>query len=317
MSPRSLRLVFLATADFAIPTLRALHQGPDDLVAVFTRPDRPAGRGRRLRPSPIKAVAEELGLPVYQPERVSAGEGLEQLKELAPDVLLVAAFGEILKEEVLALPRLGAVNLHGSLLPKYRGAAPIQRALLAGEEETGVTAQWMGTGLDTGDLITSGALAIGPEENFGSLHDRLALLAAQVAIDTLNLIRAGTAPRRPQVEAQASYAPPIRREELELAWTRPALELARQVRAFSPRPGARTMHAGKLLKILEALPAEGLGGVPGEIVEISAQGLRVQTGNASLVAHRVQPEGGTPMTAGDYALGHRVCVGQVLGAQRE
>lgn len=308
-----LRVVFLATSSFAVPTLRALHRGPDTLLAVVTRPDRPAGRGLHLRPSPVKAAAQELGIPVHQPERVSRGEGLELVRELAPEVLLVAAFGEILKPELLSLSRIGPINLHASLLPRYRGAAPIQRALLAGEEETGVTAQWMAEGLDTGDVIVQRALAIGPEEDFGALHDRLAALAAEVAMETLDLLRAGAAPRVAQAEAEATPAPPIRPEELEIDWRRPAAEIQRQIRASSPRPGARTAYGGKLLKILAARLLEGAGGRAGRIVEITPEGLRVQTGSASLLVLRVQPEGRTAMSAGDYARGHRVCPGQVLG----
>ncbi len=310
-----MRIVFLATSDFAVPTLEALAQGPEELVAVFTRPDRPAGRGLKLRPSPVKIAAERLGLPLYQPARVSREEGLETLRGLAPDLLLVAAFGEILKPEVLALPRLAPVNLHASLLPKYRGAAPIHRALLAGEEETGVTAQWMAEGLDTGDILLARSLSVDAEENFGSLHGRLAALAAAVAGETLALFRRGEVPRLPQVEAEASYAPPVTREDLLLDWRRPAEELHRQVRAFSPRPGARTTHQGRLLKVLAARLASQSEqkGVPGEIVEISTQGLRVHTGSASLIVLQVQPEGRTPMSAVDYALGRRTHVGEMLG----
>lgn len=313
-----LRIVFLGTSAFAVPTLKALDQGPDDLVAVITRPDRPAGRGRRLRPPPIKIAARALGLPLFQPERVSVGAGLEQLRALQPDVLLVAAYGEILKEEVLSLPRLGPVNLHASLLPKWRGAAPIQRALLAGETETGVTAQWMAIGLDTGDVILQRALPIGPEENFGSLHDRLADLAAQIALETLDLIRRGAAPHLPQDHSAATYAPPIRREELLLDWRQPVEQVLNTVRAFSPRPGARTYDRGRLLKVLTAGPQKNSvapRGGPGEIVEISQEGLHVQTGSDSLIILQVQPEGRTPMSAGDYALGRRLQRGQILGPE--
>lgn len=311
-----LRIAFLGTSAFALPALRSLAAGPDEVAAVFTRPDRPAGRGRRFRPPPVKEAAEELGLPVYQPERVSVGAGLEQLRALQPDLLLVAAFGEILKEEALSLPRLGPVNLHASLLPRYRGAAPIQRALLAGEEETGVTAQWMAKGLDTGDILLQRALPIDPEENFGSLHDRLADLAAEVALETLDLLRTETAPRLPQNHAAATFAPPIQREELLINWAQPAVRVLNTIRAFSPYPGARTFHQGKLLKILAARlveKPEAERGQPGEIVEFCREGLRLQTGSDSLLILQVQPEGRTPMSAGDYALGHRLPRGQILG----
>jgi len=312
------RLVLLATSDFAIPLLKALAAGPDDIIAVGTRPDRPAGRGRHLRPSPIKVAAQAMGLPVLQPERVSVGEGFEQLQAFAPDVLVVAAFGEILRESVLALPPLGPINLHASLLPKYRGAAPIQRALMAGETGTGVTAQWMAKGLDTGDVILARPLAIGAEEDFGSLHARLAELAAEVAVETLDLVRRGEAPRLPQCDAEATYAPPLSREEFVLDWTWPAERVLGAIRAFAPRPGARTWHQGRLLKVLAArlLKNEGPGrGRPGEIVEISPRGLRVETGSDSLLVLQVQPEGRTSMSAGAYALGHHLQCGQRLGPE--
>jgi methionyl-tRNA formyltransferase len=246
------------------------------------------------------------------------GAGLEQLRALQPDVLLVAAYGEILKEEVLSLPRLGPVNLHASLLPKWRGAAPIQRALLAGETETGVTAQWMATGLDTGDVILQRASPIGPEESFGSLHDRLADLAARIALQTLDLIRRGEAPHVPQDHSAATDAPPIRREELVLDWRQPVQQLLNAVRAFSPRPGARTYDRGRLLKVLAARAGKRLEpwrGQPGGIVEISQEGLHVQTGSDSLIILQVQPEGRTPMSAGNYALGRRLQRGQILGPE--
>jgi methionyl-tRNA formyltransferase len=311
-----LRIAFLGTADFAVPTLHVLATGPDDIVAVFTRRDRPAGRGRRLRPSPVKLAARDLGLALLQPERVSEAEGLAQLKELTPDVLFVAAFGELLKPEALSAPRLGAVNLHASLLPRYRGAAPIQRALLAGETETGVTVQWMAAELDAGDIILQRAVSIGSDENFGSLHDRLAGVGAELAAESMALLREGDAPRVPQQHEDASHAPPVRREELVIDWRRPAAELARVVRAFSPSPGARTTRGGRLLKVLSAregrreAPGEG---IPGRVMEVTNEGFSVRAGEGRLEVLRVQPEGRTKMSAADYAKGHRLVRGEELG----
>lgn len=316
-----LRIVFLGTAQFAVPTLKAFAQGPDEIVAVMTRPDRPAGRGRSLRAPPIKSVAQELGLPVFQPERVSAGEGLELLREMDPDVLFVAAFGEVLGEVALARPRIGPINLHASLLPSYRGAAPIQRAILAGERETGVTVQWMAPALDAGELILQRSLEIGREEDFGSLHDRLAALGAEVSVESLALLRTGKAPRTSQSAEDATYAPPIRREELVIQWFRPAGQIARTVRAFSPRPGARTTREGKLLKVLVAREspsrrtgsAVGEEGAPGRIVEFTKEGFWVAAGNGRILALRVQPEGRAAMSAADYLKGYRLSVGEQLG----
>jgi len=320
-----LRIVVLATAHFAVPTLDALAQDTDDIAAVITRPDRPAGRGRKLRPPRVKEAAQRLGLAVLQPERVSRPEGIELLRNLAPDLLLVAAFGEILSEEVLALAPLGAINLHGSLLPLYRGAAPIQRAILAGERETGVTVQWMAREMDAGDIILRRSLTLGEDEDFGSLHDRLAALGADAVLDALDLIRQGEAPREPQDHSAASYAPSIKPDELVIDWRDPAAQVARQVRAFSPLPGARTTRGAELLKILVAREVHDAAdrGVsasvtennvePGRVTEVTSEGFQVHAAEERLLVLRVQPAGGKPMPAAAYAQGHRLARGEVLG----
>ena len=315
-------IAFLGTADFAVPTLRALAAGPDDIVGVFTMPDRPAGRGRRLRASPVKVAAQELGLTVFQPERVSEADGLGILRELAPALLVVVAFGEVVSAEVLSVPTLGAVNLHASLLPRYRGAAPIQRALMAGATETGVTVQWMIEELDAGDIILQRAAAIEAEESFGSLHDRLAALGAEAAREGVALVRSmhrlreGRAPRRPQVHEEASHAPSIRRDELVVDWTKSAATVVNLVRAFSPRPGARTTHKRGLLKVLAAREGKNLvgeRGIPGQIMELSDEGLVVAAGRGSVLVLRVQAAGGKAMSAADYLKGHSLRPGEQLG----
>ncbi len=309
-------IAFLGTADFAVPTLRALAAGPDDIVGVFTRPDRPAGRGRRLRASPVKVAAQELGLTVFQPERVSEADGLGILRELAPALLVAVAFGEVVSAEVLSVPALGAVNLHASLLPRYRGAAPIQRALMAGATETGVTVQWMIEELDAGDIILQRAAAIEAEENFGSLHDRLAALGAEAAPEGVALVREGRAPRRPQVHEEASHAPSIRPDELVVDWTKSAATVVNLVRALSPRPGARTTHKLRLLKVLAARESKNLvggKGIPGQIMELSDEGIEVAAGRGSVLVLRVQAAGGKAMSAADYLKGHRLRLGEQLG----
>lgn len=311
-----LRIAFLGTAEFAVPALRLLAQGPNEIAAVFTRPDRPAGRGRRPRASPVKLAAQELGLPLFQPEGVSAGEGLEALRGTSPDLIFVAAFGEIVTEEVLSVPRLGAMNLHGSLLPRYRGAAPIQRALMAGETGTGVTVQWMVVQLDAGDIILQRGAAIDPEDDFGALQDRLAALGAELAVESVDLVRAGRAPRVPQFHEEATYAPSIRREELVMDWERPAAALVNLIRALSPRPGARTSRAGELLKVLaarEGRKAVAGGGLPGVVMEVTSEGFWVAAGDGRLRVERVQPAGRKVMAAGDYARGYRLQRGERLG----
>jgi methionyl-tRNA formyltransferase len=312
----SLRIALLGTADFAVPALTALAHTEHTIAGVFTRPDRPAGRGRHLRPPPVKVAAEALRLPVHQPPRVSLGEGLAELRILAPDLIVTVAYGEILRDEVLSLPPRGAVNLHASLLPKYRGAAPIQWALLRGETTTGVTAQWMAKELDAGDIILQRSLAIGPEESFGSLQDRLARLAAEMAVETVALIARGEAPRTPQEAAGATFAPPITREDLVLDWRSPGAAVAAHVRAFSPSPGARTVHEGRSLKVLAARLVKREPpprGVPGEVVETGREGFMVAAGEDGVLVLRVQPEGRRPMSGADYVLGYHVREGQVLG----
>ena len=356
-----LRIVFLGTSEFALPVLEALALAPDGVAAVITRPDRPAGRGgahspnnaprttsrvggmrggRELRPPPVKVASQRLGLAVHQPERVSRPEGIELLQSAGggrPDLLVVAAFGEVLHENVLGIPRLGAINVHASLLPRYRGAAPIQRAILAGETVTGVTVQWMSKELDAGDIILQRALDVGEGEDFGSLHARLARLGAEAAVEAVSLIRRGEAPRIPQKAEDATYAPPVRREELHLDWTQPASQLVRTVRAFSPRPGARTSrHAAGVLRVLAAreappvaqvhdLPPAGSAGpsagrrtpvqrgVPGEVAELTGEGFAVWAGEGRVLVLRVHPAGRREMTASEYAQGYRLTRGEHLG----
>lgn len=314
-----LRIAFLGTAQFAVPTLQRLARGPDGVIAVVTRPDRPAGRGRKLRASPVKVAARNLGLPIHQPARVSSVEGIDLLDDLLPDLLVVCAYGEILSEEALGRPRLGAVNLHASLLPRWRGAAPIQRAILAGDEVTGVTVQWMARELDAGDIILARATTIEPEEEFGSLHDRLACMAAEAMEEALELIRQGSAPRVAQDLAGITHAPPIRSGELVLDWRRPAEELARVVRAFAPRPGARTTRGGELVKVLRARAEAGRGGAGGEagrVSEVRGEGFLVECGEGRLRVLAVQPAGGRPMSAADYVRGRGLREGERLGVNR-
>ena len=333
----TLRIAFMGTAAFAVPALRALAVGPERLVGVFTPPDRPAGRGspagrgRALRAPAVKLAAQELGLPVYQPDRVSRGEGFEQFRRLQPDLVVVAAFGEIIAEEALVVPRLGAINIHASLLPRWRGAAPIQRAIMAGERVTGVSVQWMARQMDAGDLILQRQVEIREDEDFGSLHDRLAAIAASGAVEAVELIRRGEAPRLPQDHSQATSAPPITTEDLTIDWSRPADELARLIRALSPQPGARTTRSdfstgsgppranrmgGDMLKVISARAAKkgvGEGGIPGQVMESGSDGFLVVTGDGCLLVLRVQPAGRKVMSAADYVKGYRLRREERLG----
>jgi len=315
-SAQSLRIAFLGTADFAVPTLRAIAAGSHVVVAVFTPPDRPAGRGRKLRPPPVKVAAQERGLPVFQPEKVSRGEGLDRLQNLSPDVLFVVAFGEILLKAALDVPSMAAVNLHASLLPAYRGAAPIQRALLAGERVTGVTVQWMADEMDAGDIILRKELSIGEDEDFGIVHGRLAALGAEAAVQSLDLLSSSTALRIPQDNEHATYAPPIEPSDLVIDWGRPAAEILRMVRAFAPRPGARSTRSGGILKFLSAREEKKTvlqGGIPGQIMEFTDEGFVVTTGDGGLLVLRVQPAGRKAISAADYVRGYRLQRGERLG----
>jgi methionyl-tRNA formyltransferase len=275
-------------------------------------------------------------LPVHQPYRVSRGEGIEQLRQLQPDLVVVAAFGEILSEEALTVPRLGAINVHASLLPRWRGAAPIQRAIMAGERVTGVSVQWMAPEMDAGDLILQRQVEIGEEEDFGSLHDRLAAAAADAAVEAVELIRRSEAPHVPQDHSHATYAPAITPEDLTIDWSRPAKEIAGLVRALSPQPGARTTRGGNLLKVLRAraVPRAALvdrdggplkaglatkkdfcqGGIPGQVMELLNEGFLVLTGDGCLLVLRVQPAGRKAMSAADYLKGYRLGREERLGS---
>ncbi|ADU51032.1 methionyl-tRNA formyltransferase [Thermaerobacter marianensis DSM 12885] len=259
-----LRVVFMGTPSFAVPSLEELLQRHVRVVGVVTQPDRPQGRGLAPAAPPVKALAEENGIPVLQPERLDDAV-VEQLRAWRPDLLVVVAYGKILPPAVLAVPRLGAINVHASLLPRHRGAAPIQRAILAGDRVTGVTTMWMDEGLDTGDVILQKEIPLDEEITAGQLHDRLARLGAQLLGDTLRLVAEGKAPRRPQDPAQATVAPKLAPEEEWVDWNRPAAEVARQIRALDPRPGARTTWRGQVLKVYgaTAAPPRQAGGAAG------------------------------------------------------
>lgn len=287
-SPRP-RVVFMGSPAFAVPVLEALaEQYP--VVGVVTQPDRPAGRGNRLKPPPVKVRAQELGLPVFQPERLSRPEALEQLRTWAPDLIVVAAYGQILKPQVLQLPRYGCLNVHASLLPRWRGAAPVAYAIWHGDPKTGVTIMLMDEGLDTGPILAQREEPILAHDTAATLSQRLARLGAQLLLETLPDYLSGRLQPRPQDEAQATYAPRLRREDGWLDFTRPAPELERQVRAFDPWPGTFTFWNHRRLKVLRAhaepLPSPG----PGQPMVVD--GLpAVGTGEGVLVLDLVQPEG--------------------------
>ncbi len=296
-----MKIVFAGTPAFAVPSLRAAH-ARNEVIAVYTQPDRPAGRGRGLTPSPVKLEAIRRGIPVLQPETLKRKESQDALRELAPDVLVVVAYGLILPRAVLEIPRFGCWNVHASLLPRWRGAAPIQRAIEAGDTETGVCLMQMEAGLDTGPVILAQATPIGVEETGGQLHDRLAELGARILSDGLGLLRAGMRPiPRPQADIGATYAHKLDKGEARLDWNQPSALLARKVRAFEPWPVAEALVAGERLRIHGALALDlPHAFAPGTLLAAGKQGLDIACGEGALRLRVIQREGGKAITAADY-----------------
>ncbi|HSM11617.1 MAG TPA: methionyl-tRNA formyltransferase [Lysobacter sp.] len=295
-----MRIVFAGTPEFAVPSLRAAARH-NEVVAVYTQPDRPAGRGRGLAPSPVKREALLRGIPVLQPENFKAAATRAALRALKPDLMIVVAYGLILPQSVLDIPTHGCWNVHASLLPRWRGAAPIQRAIEAGDRETGVCLMQMHKGLDTGPVLLSQRIEIGSDTG-GQLHDRLALLGAQVLADGLGLLRVGVRPvPQPQPEAGVTYARKLDKAEARLDWSRPAGELARRVRAFNPWPMAEATIAGERLRIhgAVALPLAH-DAAPGTLLAASRDGLDIACGEGALRIRVLQRDGGKAITAADY-----------------
>ena len=304
------RVVFMGSPDFAVPSLRALCAG-QSVVGVVTQPDRPAGRGRRLADSAVKVAARELGLPTIQPETLRAPDALAALRDWSPDAIVVAAFGQILWKDVLDLPPFGCINVHASLLPRHRGAAPIPTAILAGDAETGVTIMKMDAGLDTGPILARRSEAIRPDDTTATLTARLARLGADLLVGTLPACLAGQIAPQPQDEARATYAKQLRKEDGQLDWSRSADELARWVRAFFPWPGAFTLWEGQPLKILRAHADPNLSAPPGHVFDAEGQPA-VGTPGGALVLDEIQPAGRKPMPAADFARGARHFIGVTL-----
>jgi len=313
-----MRIIFMGTPDFAVPALEALLQAGYPVTAVVTQPDRPRGRGRKLLPGPVKKTAVEHGLPVLQPDRLLEDSFLERLASLAPEVIVVAAFGRILPPVILRLPRLGCLNIHASLLPRYRGAAPIHRAVMNGERETGVSIMLMDEGLDTGAVLARRAVPIAADDCTGAVHDRLARLGAELLLETLPRWEAGEIVPQPQDHAAATYAPPLTGADEVIVWRRPAGEIVNQIRGLSPWPGARTSLDGRLLKIwraafsADARPADA---VPGRVLGAGGDGLAVAAGDGVVLIRELQLGGGRRLTAEEFLRGHDIPVGTLLGGE--
>jgi methionyl-tRNA formyltransferase len=305
-----LRIVFAGTPEFAVPSLNALLTSDHAVVAVYTQPDRPAGRGRRAAAGPVKRVAVGAAVPVRQPHSL---QGVEQeLAQLSPDVMVVIAYGMILPAAVLAVPRLGCINVHASLLPRWRGAAPIQRAIEAGDPVAGVTIMQMDAGLDTGAMLAQAQTPVRDDDTGGSLHDRLAQLGAEALIDTLARLEQGAVTAVPQDNSAASYAPKLSKQEAQIRWDEPAVDIARRVRAFNPWPVAWTTSGLGVLRIWSATAVEGDGAAPGSVLK-DGDHIRVATGTGLLEIDYLQAPGGRVLSAAEFLRGHPLSPGTRLG----
>lgn len=312
-----MKIVFMGTAEFACPSLEALAGAREHTVAgVVTQPDRPSGRELRLTPSPVKRTALKHHFPIFQPDRVREKSFIETLRYLKPELIVVIAYGQILPKEILELPRHGCINLHGSLLPKHRGASPIQAALLHGDKVTGVTTMFMDEGLDTGDILLQEKTRIKDEDNAQSLHDRLAPLGAKLLLETIELIARGKAVRKPQDHSKASVCKKLKRENGKIDWTMSAEELWNRVRAYNPWPTAFTYipaeRRPKLLKIWKATVTTEKPHPPGTVVRLEEKGITVATGKDALLIEQLQLEGGRRMSAKEFFRGRHLQVGTVL-----
>ena len=299
----SIRIVFMGSPDFSSPSLRALAQAYQ-VVGVVTQPDRASGRGRELKAPPVKLLAQELGIPVIQPEKLKQPEAMEQLRAWQPDLIVVAAFGQILKKDVLDLPRFGCVNVHASLLPRWRGAAPINAAILAGDEETGVTIMKMDAGLDTGPMLSMKRIRIEPDDTAGSLFEALSTLGADLLIETLPAYLDGKISPQPQPEEGATYAPMLKKEDGRLDFTQTAAQLERRIRAMNPWPGAWFEWGGNLLKVSRAAVGEGKGLKCGDRLTVEGRPA-VVCGEGILILEEVQPPGKKIMPGKAFLSGTR------------
>lgn len=305
-----MRIVYMGTPDFAVPSLARLIADGHTIAGVFTQPDKPRGRGHKLMPPPVKELAQQHGLPVFQPQTLRDGQALDILRELAPELIVVVAYGRILPVDILQLPCNGCINVHGSLLPKYRGAAPIQWSVLNGDAHAGVTTMYMAEGLDTGDMILSRAVEIGAEETAGELFERLAQLGAQLLSETVERIAKGDAPRIPQDDTQATYAPMLNKQMALLDFTKGAQQVHDWIRGMSPWPVAHTTLGGEPVKVHKARVAPG-NGTPGAILD-PVKGI-VACGQGALQLLEIQAQGGKRMPLADYLRGHPAAKDAVFG----
>ncbi len=297
-----MRVIFMGTPDFAVPSLQALLDRGDDICAVFTQPDKPKGRGHKLQPPPVKELALRHSLPVLQPDTLRDEAVQESIAELEPDAIIVVAYGKLLPPKVLSVPRLGCINVHGSLLPKYRGAAPIQWAVINGEKTAGVTTMFMAEGMDTGDMLLKSETEVGPEETSGELFDRLKLLGAKLLTETLDKLEQGELKAIPQDGTQATLAPLLKKEMSALDWSEPAQRIHDRIRGLNPWPCAAAVLDGKRIKLLASQVIEGEG-IPGTAYNLDGE-LAAACGRGMLRITELQADTGKRMSGKDYLLGH-------------
>ena len=309
-----MKIMFMGTPEIAATCLKGLLDDGKEICAVVTREDKPRGRGNVMTPTPVKSLALEYGIPVYTPKTLRDGEFLSLLSDINPDLIAVVAYGKILPPEVINYTRYGCINAHVSLLPKYRGAAPMQRAIMEGESETGVTIMYMDEGLDTGDIITAEAFPISDTDDFEAIHDRSAEVGARLLSETVDNIANGNITRTKQDEAKATYAKKVEKEDAKVDFSLDAVRVNQRIRGVTPIPGAFAYHNGRMLKICRAAVTEGKGRC-GEVIEISSQGegyITVACGNGALKITALIPEGKGRMSAGDFVRGRKINVGDVL-----
>lgn len=307
-------IIFMGTPDFSVPVLRALHE-KHPVSMVISQPDKPVGRKRVMTPPPVAAAAEEMGIPLFQPDRIREEAAVEKIKELNPDLIITAAYGQILPKALLEIPRLGAVNVHASLLPRHRGGAPIHRSILEGDSETGVSIMYMAEGLDSGDVISRSATGIRDDDNTGTLHDRLSTIGSELLLETLPSILDGTNARTPQDAERVTVSPNISKEDELLDWTRDARDVFNHIRGLSPWPGAYTSFGGKRLKIYGAKLPEGKSDAePGVITDVTESGFTVACGDGNTVeVTEVQLSGKKKTDAQNFAAGRQGLTGTVMG----
>lgn len=305
------RIIFMGTPEFACPTLQTLIDRKENIIATFTQPDRPKGRGQKMQPPPVKELALAHNIPVFQPNRVRTPEVIEQIRQLKPDLIVVVAFGQILPKDLLEIPPAGCVNVHASLLPKYRGAAPLNWCIVNGEQETGVTTMLMDVGLDTGPMLLKTSLPIGPDEGIQSLHDRMSVVGAELLAKTIDGLKQGSITPQEQDDSQSSYAPLLKKEHGLVDWQRTATEIHNQVRGLSIWPGVVTQLDGTQIKLHRTTVADG-SGQPGTVINSGKDGIEVACGQGSLIIKELQSSGSKRMDAASFLAGRPIAVGTVF-----